>query len=280
MLDVPGSDCASRRGAGGAPRPRRRRRGANRLITTELRDRIRGARRWFVLTGAGISAESGIPTFRGAGGLWEGSRAEDLATPEGFRRDPALVWRWYRWRRSIVDEARPNQGHVALARIDSLVDRLLLATQNVDDLHERAGSRRLVHLHGRIHGVRCSNDCGLHTSEDPSLDVPLCACGAPLRPAVVWFGESLPRDAFDKAHEAVSSCEVCLVAGTSALVYPAAGLPQVAQALGAIVIDVNTEETAIGAIAALSLRGTAAEVLPRFLDEIGFSQEPPARGGV
>ncbi len=232
------------------------------------------------MTGAGISAESGVPTFRGAGGLWEGFRPEELASPEGFDADPARVWRWYRWRRGIVAVAEPNAGHRALTRLEDQADTFLLATQNVDDLHERAGSRGVIHLHGRLTGSRCSRSCGAVAPEDPSAALPVCRCGALLRPDVVWFGEAVPGDAFAKATRAAETCEACLVVGTSALVQPAANLPWIAARAGALLIEVNPEPTAISDRCDLVLRGQAASELPRLLERMGISPEPAGPGRV
>jgi NAD-dependent deacetylase len=233
-----------------------------------------------VASGAGISAESGIPTFRGTGGLWEGFRAEDLASPEGFRRDPEKVWRWYRWRRETVAGAQPNDAHRAIASLEASTAGFTLATQNVDDLHERAGSRNVIHLHGEIMRSRCLRDCGREVEEDPDAPIPMCACGAPLRPAVVWFGEVVPEDRLESAFEEAGRCDVCLVVGTSGVVYPAAGIPLVARRAGAFVIEVNPEETPITDACDLVLRGPAARLLPPFLAGLHLCEEPTAGGGV
>jgi NAD-dependent deacetylase len=206
-------------------------------------DRLRDARRVAVLTGAGISAESGIPTFRDAlTGLWARYRPEDLATPEAFARDPGLVWRWYAWRRAIVERAEPNAGHRALAGFERRVPDFALVTQNVDGLHQRAGSSRVLELHGNIMRTRCSRDGNpVERWADGSDLPPLCpACGAPLRPDVVWFGEPLPAAALDAAWRAAGACEVFLSIGTSNLVEPAASLPWRAASAGAEVIVINT----------------------------------------
>lgn len=222
-----------------------------------------------VLTGAGISAESGIPTFRGAGGLWRSYRAEDLATPDAFRRDPRLVWEWYDWRRGVVSAAEPNAGHRALAEFESRRQGgFTLVTQNVDGLHERAGSREVRRLHGSLWQVRCTG-CG-GQSEDlrvplPELPPRCEACGALLRPGVVWFGEALPKAEWEAAVEAAATCEVLLVVGTSAVVYPAASLAPLARRGGARVIELNMEETPQSAIADLALRGAAGVILPEIL---------------
>lgn len=225
------------------------------------REWIPAARRIAVLTGAGISAESGIPTFRGAGGLWRNYRPEELATPEAFARDPKLVREWYQWRRGIVRRAQPNAGHLALAELERRTPEFLLITQNVDDLHERAGSKHVARLHGAILVDRCVA-CG---AEGPARDEDRCDCGGWLRPGVVWFGESLPQLAWNLAERFAAACELLLVAGTSASVYPAASLIPLARHSGAKVIEVNLEETPASPAADLILRGPAAEVLPEIL---------------
>ncbi len=245
-----------------------------------LRNHLAQAARWFVLTGAGISAESGIPTFRGAGGLWEGARPEVLASAEGFRRDPALVWRWYRWRRGIVLDAAPNAGHGALAALERRVRAFCLATQNVDGLHRRAGSREVLELHGSILRARCFEGCGARTDEDPAREVPLCRCGAPLRPDVVWFGEALPEEIIERAFREAERCEACLVVGTSGVVHPAAALPLVARRASAAVIEINPEDTPLSAACDATLRGPAAEILPALVRMLGLAEELPRTGGV
>ena len=233
----------------------------------KAREWIREARSVAVLTGAGISAESGVPTFRGPGGLWRQYRPEDLATPKAFRRDPRLVWEWYDWRRQRIAQARPNAGHEALVRLERSKPRFWLITQNVDGLHERAGSRRVIKLHGDIWLVRCVV-CGREQRDErvplPELP-PRCACGGLLRPGVVWFGEALPPGAWEAAEPAVREAEVLLVVGTSAVVYPAAGLIPLAQACGARVIEVNPQETPMSARLDCSLRGPAGEILPALI---------------
>lgn len=233
----------------------------------QAREWLRAASSVAVLTGAGISAESGIPTFRGAGGLWRQFRPEELATPEAFARDPRLVWEWYDWRRALIAAAAPNAGHLALARLEPRKQEFHLITQNVDGLHDRAGSRRIHKLHGDIWTVRCVG-CGREQRDErvplPELP-PRCNCGALLRPGVVWFGETLPPEVWEAADEAAQSAEVFLVVGTSAVVYPAARLIPTAKAVGAKVIEVNLEETPFSAQVDFSLRGRAGELLPQLL---------------
>ena len=213
-----------------------------------------------VLTGAGISAESGVPTFRGPGGLWRNYRPEDLATPAAFNRDPKLVQEWYDWRRGLVAQYEPNAGHRALAQLGAPV-----ITQNVDGLHQRAGSSKVLEVHGSIWLTRCMM-CGRQSRETATrLVEPCVACGGLLRPGVVWFGESLPEDVWAEAMDIVAACEVLLVVGTSAVVYPAAGLARVARQ--AKVIEINVEETPLSGSAHIALRGKAGEILPQLVQE-------------
>lgn len=217
-----------------------------------------------VLTGAGISAESGVPTFRGQGGLWENHRPEELATPAAFARDPALVWRWYHWRRGLIADCRPNPAHAALVDLEARAHNFTLITQNVDGLHPLAGSGNCLEVHGSIWAVQCMA-CG-RRYEERSLDLaapPACKwCGGLLRPGVVWFGESLDPVVLGRAVEAASSCQVMLVVGTSAVVHPAAGLAMTAKEAGAFVVEINLEPTPNSAWVDVSLMGKAGEVLP------------------
>jgi NAD-dependent deacetylase len=236
-----------------------------------LREALQRARCVVALTGAGISAESGIPTFRGPGGLWRNYNPHELATPQAFARDPRLVWEWYDWRRGLIAEAQPNAGHLALAelerRITGACGSFTLVTQNVDGLHERAGSRNIAKLHGDIWRVRCV-DCGRGERNDqvPLASLPpRCGCGGLLRPGVVWFGEMLPAGEWERAAEASQRAEIFFVIGTSAVVYPAAGLIEVAQGVGARVAVLNAEPTPVDAGADWILKGKAGETLPRLL---------------
>jgi NAD-dependent deacetylase len=222
-----------------------------------------------VLTGAGISAESGVPTFRDAQtGLWARFRPEDLATPDAFLRNPQRVWEWYEWRRELVRNAEPNAGHLALAALAGHVPQFTLITQNVDGLHQRAGSTGVVEYHGNILRDRCTAE-GVVVDRSPLsiTGLPECGrCGELLRPDVVWFGEAIPRAALLGADAAAGDCDVFLSVGTAAAVYPAAGLAERAQRAGARVIEVNTEPTALASLVDVALRGPAGEILPRLLE--------------
>ncbi|MFK3978965.1 SIR2 family NAD-dependent protein deacylase [Micromonospora sp. NPDC050397] len=238
------------------------------------------ARQVVVFTGAGISAESGVPTFRDdLTGLWARFDAEQLATPEAFHADPDLVWGWYEWRRARVRRAQPNAGHLATAAIEDLVPGSVVITQNVDDLHERAGSRAPIHLHGSLFAPRCVTEAahpaplpsGNGGATDPGegerITPPLCVrCGALVRPGVVWFGEALPEKALNAAVTAAASCDVLLTVGTAGLVYPAAEIPRIAARFGATVIQINPRPTPLDEICAVNLRGPAAEVLPALVE--------------
>ncbi len=237
---------------------------------------VRDADRVVALTGAGMSAESGVPVFRGPGGLWRQYRPEDLATPEAFERQPELVWEWYRWRREKIAQAQPHEGHRMLARFDLSAEArratteasrpgIRLLTQNVDRLHQRAGSVDPVELHGNLWRVRCAAGCGfsaLDEPDDPPRERVHCACGAWLRPSVVWFGEALHAADVVRAEEAVEHADVVMVIGTSAVVYPVAALPYLAMRRGVRIVEINVEETALSASAHATLRGPAGEILP------------------
>jgi NAD-dependent deacetylase len=221
-----------------------------------------------VLTGAGISAESGVPTFRDEGGLWRNYRAEDLATPYAFRRNPRLVWEWYDWRRGLIGDCQPNAAHHTLAEMEDSIEDFVLITQNVDGLHRLAGSKRIVELHGNIWGLRCTGQCR-SSWEDRTIPLsvipPRCPdCGALARPDVVWFGESLPGAAIEAAYVAAERCRLMLVIGTSAMVQPAASLPLIALRNGAYVVEVNPQTTPISAAADETIQEPAAVALPKW----------------
>lgn len=238
---------------------------------------LREARNLVIFTGAGMSAESGVPTFRDAlTGLWEQYDAEELATPEAFQADPALVWGWYEWRRARVSSVLPNGGHIAVAMIESRIPGSVLITQNVDDLHEQAGSSAPIHLHGSLFAPRCSQCSRPATLPDIAggepvagrrVEPPRChECGSGVRPGIVWFGEPLPETALAEAMRAASSCDLLLAIGTSGVVYPAAEIPSVAARNGATVIQINPHETPFDRIAGVNLRGPAAQILPELVE--------------
>lgn len=251
------------------------------------RELLGGAERIVVLTGAGISAESGVPTFRGSEGLWQSYRPEDLATPQAFARDPRLVWEWYAWRRAFIAERAPNAAHLALARLALTHPSVTLVTQNVDGLHHRAAdassapgedvSRAYpLEVHGAIHRDRCSG-CGRLTPGRTDVDatsadtLPTCeACAGLLRPDVVWFGEALDAEMIGAAFDSARSADVCLVVGTSAVVYPAASVPEVTLEAGGRIIEINPEATPLTSLAEVSLRGFAGDLVPRV---VGTSED-------
>ena len=239
---------------------------------TLAREALSRARSIAVLTGAGISAESGIPTFRDAlTGLWEQFKPEELATAEAFLANPKRVWEWYAWRREKVLAAQPNPGHAALAELEhkgiARDANFTLITQNVDGLHQAAGSRNVIELHGNIRRVKCFDHHHAVASWSEAGEIPpRCPqCGAMLRPDVVWFGEMLPDDGLETAMRAARNCDVFLSVGTSTVVEPAASLPFVARQAGAVVIEVNPESTPLTAAAQISLRGVAGEILPQLV---------------
>jgi NAD-dependent deacetylase len=232
---------------------------------------LRRSSKLAALTGAGVSQESGLRTFRDAQtGLWAQYRPEDLASPAAFARDPKLVWDWYEWRREAVKAVRPNPGHYALVEIEERVPQFTLITQNVDSLHRMAGSRNVLELHGNIQDVRCA-DCYTFTETwgDDDGSVPRCeVCGGLLRPDVVWFGESLPRDQLEAAVEAARTCEVFFSIGTSGVVQPAASLAHAARNRGAVVVEINAEPTPLTSKVSYYIEGKSGEILPELVKAV------------
>lgn len=235
--------------------------------------KIKNAKRLVVLTGAGASKESGIPTFRDAlTGLWANYNPEELATPEGFQRNPSLVWQWYDWRRRQLLDVHPNKGHFAIVELEGLVDHLVVITQNVDGLHQRAGSKDVVELHGSIERFSCFDQ--RHPMKDIEFGLaepPLCAygnCRSKLRPDVIWFGEALPEEAISRGFVECEEADVILVVGTSGIVQPAASLPFAGKRRGAFLIEVNPEESALTDGCDLFLKGPGGEVLPALIEAI------------
>jgi len=222
----------------------------------------RKPRRIVVFTGAGISADSGIPTFRGEGGLWRNFRAEDLATPEAFRRDPLLVWEWYEWRRELIRNAKPNAAHEAVARLPDAV----VVTQNVDGLHARGGAKDLVELHGNIFRVSCLREGNPRMHEEPYDELPpRCECGALLRPGVIWFGEALPPDAVARTVGAIHNADLMLVIGTSGVVYPAAGFVNLHEGLS---IEINPDTSGVSRAITYAIPMRAAEATPAIVEAL------------
>ncbi len=233
---------------------------------------LRAAKRVAVLTGAGVSAESGLGTFRGAGGLWEGHRVEEVATPSAFRRDAALVWRFYHMRRAALARVQPNAGHHALVALENRLgpDAFTLVTQNVDGLHQAAGSRNVLEIHGALRHVRCTG-CQAVTDRgtEALADLPVCdTCGQLLRPNVVWFEEALPANVWKKSEQAVAACDCFVVIGTSAVVYPAAGLIDLARMEGAAVIEVNVVRSEASGRVDVLLLGPSGSVLPELIKRL------------
>ena len=241
-------------------------------IPERLTAALRSSAHTVILTGAGVSAESGIATFRDAQtGLWARYRPEELATPEAFERDPALVWQWYQWRRDLISRARPNPAHLAIAGLERLVSRLTLVTQNVDGLHQQAGSRGVLEFHGNIHRNRCSVENQIVVMDVQATNKPpRCpSCGARVRPDVVWFGEPIPSHALLSANAAASDCDLFLTVGTSSMVRPAADLAALARSAGALIAEINPQETVLSPGADFTLRGQAGTVLPALVATLG-----------
>ena len=231
----------------------------------EARDKLTGAASIMVLTGAGISAESGIPTFRGKEGLWQNYRPEELATPEAFWDNPKLVWEWYEWRRNIVKGAKPNPGHYALAELEAETHNFTLVTQNIDGLHQISGNRNIIEIHGNLWQVRCTK-CGdiveNHEVPMPELPPKCKICGEIGRPNVVWFNEVIPMEVIDSSLKAIEECDVMLIVGTSGIVEPAASMGLVAKQTGKCVIEINLEMTPSSPLYDLTLQGKSGEILP------------------
>ena len=237
------------------------------MSLTSARQHLADATSVLVITGAGISAESGIPTFRGEGGLWKGFQAQDLATPEAFARDPKLVWEWYSWRRQICNEATPNAGHEALVQLEGRIERFLLTTQNVDGLHPRAGSRQLIEIHGCIDEARCTETGRVFPIQDGTWQDGklLHPDGTLARPHILWFGENYWEGTLDVAQGFARQVDVCLVVGTSGMVYPPAALAVFAQRCGATLIEVNPHAGQVTPHADIWLQGPSGEVLPQIV---------------
>ena len=235
-----------------------------------IRSRLLNASSIAVLTGAGISADSGVPTFRGEDGLWRNFRAEELATPHAFRKDPGLVWEWYNWRREIIATKNPNAAHHALVKLERHAQSFILITQNVDGLHEKAGSKNITEIHGNIWKTRCTA-CGdvSHNFDVPIDSLPHCKkCNGLLRPHIVWFGESLAPADIKRSMDALRTCEVLLVIGTSGVVQPVASFVSAAKEAGAYVVEINIEETPNSYLVNEVLIGRASDVVPGLIEAV------------
>jgi NAD-dependent deacetylase len=231
-------------------------------------DKIRNAKRIVFFSGAGMSEESGIATFRGKDGIWNKLKPEELANFDAFMKNPEMVWEWYSYRRYIVRHAVPNKGHLAIAEFQKYIPEITVITQNIDNLHKRAGSKNIFELHGNIERNYCVKCRTFYNEIKEQIELPKCKCGGLIRPDVVWFGEYLPEDQFDGAEKASLNCDIFFVVGTSAVVYPAASLIYAAKNIGAFIIEINIEKTEISSIADKSLIGKAGEILPEILEKI------------
>ncbi|MBZ0266346.1 NAD-dependent deacylase [bacterium] len=233
-----------------------------------IAERLLSANHVVVSTGAGVSKESGVPTFREADGLWSKFRPEELANVDAFIRNPERVWEWYQWRRDLISKVKPNPGHYALVELDTLLNRFTLITQNVDNLHQVAGNEYVVELHGNIQRNKC-HKCSKFFEEGSIVfeqgSLPKCDCGGLIRPDVVWFGEMLPEDAIQTAWIAAESCDIFLSIGTSAVVYPAAQLPYIAKDAGAFLVEINPEVTELSPLTDISIREASGVALPKIV---------------
>jgi NAD-dependent deacetylase len=235
------------------------------MALRDVKERLDASRSPVALTGAGVSAESGVPTFRGTDGLWKNFRAEDLATPEAFAKDPILVWQWYDWRRSLISGVRPNSAHYALAELEKSKG-LTLITQNVDGLHSLAGSVDPIELHGSIWRIRCTRCRAKGENRDVPIEIPpMCGCGGVMRPDIVWFGESLDPDIIEAAFSVASGADFMMVIGTSGVVQPAASLAYRAREAGAFIVEINIEATPLSDMIDVNIVSRAGEVLPQLL---------------
>ena len=239
----------------------------NKLTILDVRNRIQEARSVTVLTGAGISADSGVPTFRGADGLWENFRPEELASPDAFARDPKLVWEWYNWRRELLATKRPNAAHEALVQLEKQLPDFWVITQNVDGLHAMAGTQCLSEIHGNIWKIRCTQCHHISQNRDVPLPFPpTCVdCGGLLRPHIVWFGESLAPEDLECSYAALQRCDILVIIGTSGVVHPAASFASVAKDQGAFVVELNLEATPSSSIVDVSFQGRAKDLVPLLL---------------
>jgi NAD-dependent deacetylase len=240
------------------------------MFSERLIEQVKQSKKVAVLTGAGISAESGVPTFRGEEGLWKKFKPEELANFDAFMQNPKLVWEWYNYRKKLINEVQPNPGHVALAKMEQIVHEFTLITQNVDGLHWKAGNQHILELHGNIMRSRCIR-CGMEsdtTKIEEENELPKCTCGGMMRPDVVWFGEMLPQDVLVRSFQTAEQCDLFFSIGTSALVQPAASLPLSAKQSGAFVIEINVEPTVISSQIDETLIGPSGQILPKLLRRV------------
>ncbi len=237
-------------------------------------DKLAVSEKVVFFTGAGISAESGIPTFRGKDGIWNKLKPEELANFNAFMKNPQMVWEWYIHRKKIIYESKPNAGHIAIKEFEKYFSNVTVVTQNIDNLHRRAGSAKIYELHGNIERNFCINCKTFFNEElDFSDGVPKCKCGGLIRPDVVWFGEFLPQDQLEASERAAINSDIFFVVGTSAVVYPAAGLVYTAKRSGSYIVEVNIEETEVSSIADISFFGEAGKVLPEILEKVSKVKE-------
>lgn len=239
------------------------------LLDNETLEKIRTAKSIVFFTGAGVSAESGIPTFRGKDGIWNKLKPEELANFNAFLKNPEMVWEWYKHRKKIVHESHPNPAHKTISDFQNIINDVTVITQNIDNLHHRAGSKKVFELHGNIEGNYCV-DCKKQYNDDIILEksAPKCECGGLIRPDVVWFGEYLPQDQFIGGEKAAGNCDVFFIVGTSAIVYPAASIIFTAKQSGAFIIEINIERTEISRLADRSCFGEAGKVLPVIYEQV------------
>jgi NAD-dependent deacetylase len=238
-------------------------------VSSSLIERLKEAESVVFFTGAGISAESGIPTFRGKDGIWNKLKPEELANFNAFMKNPEMVWEWYKYRRKIVQNSQPNEGHNAIARLQDIIKDVAVVTQNVDNLHRRAGSRKVYELHGNIERNYCIQ-CHTFYNEDIEIDekIPKCSCGGLIRPDVVWFGEFLPEDEYIAAEQASASSDIFFVVGTTGIVYPAASMIYTAKRAGAYIVEINIEETEVSSVSHESYFGEAGKILPALYNKL------------
>ena len=235
----------------------------------KLIEKLKECKSIIFFTGAGISAESGIPTFRGKDGIWNKLKPEELANFDAFLKNPELVWEWYKHRKQIIKESKPNAGHLAIAEAQNIFPKVSVVTQNIDNLHRRAGSKTVYELHGNIERNYCIKCKTFYNEElDFSTGIPKCKCGGLIRPDVVWFGEFLPEDQFNLSEKAAENGDIFFIIGTSAVVYPAASLIFTAKQSGAYLIEVNIEETEISRFVDKSLFGLSGIILPALIKEV------------